>query len=255
MTDQQSPSGQQIAPGKPIRHGSHRRLVVVLVVIALFVAAFLVVNEYVKDRAQTQFSRQITSQLGSSQPAEAHIEDWPFLLSLARNQLGHAEVSVGPTPLSFDGHDLNLDSADVDIRGLAPMTGSDQTHAESLDGSVVIGWAEVSRITGVTMSLAGDNKVGASTKFNGFGVSVQANIVATLVLADSSGQLSLVDPTAQVAGVQVPSDIVTGAASRIRSKMVLPALPGGLSYSGISVDSRGVVLQVHGNNVDLSQLR
>lgn len=237
------------------RRSPRRAVRALLVLVVVCLIALLAVDQVVRSKAQTQFSGQVSAQLGTQDPVGVKIRDWPFLLSLARDRIGTADLSVGPTTLRSGSREVAVQSAQIRVRGLTPMRAPSSASVSSADASVVIDWATLSRLTGVQLSLAGDNRVGAVTSFSVFGTQVQASIVAALTLSDPSGQLSLVDPSAQLAGVQVPSEIVSGAAARLKSRLVLPALPEGISYSGVSVDSRGATVRVHAGHLQLSQLR
>ncbi len=229
-----------------------RVLAVVLVVVVI---AFLGVDQVVKSRAQNQISEQVTARLGTQASVGVRIKDWPFLYSLARDRIGTADLSSGPTTLRAGSREVAVQAVQVRVHGLSPLGDSASASVTSADASVVIDWDTLSRLTGVQLSLAGNNRVGADTTFSVFGTDVRASLVASLALSSADGQLALLDPNAQVAGVQVPPEIVTGAASRLKSRLVLPALPAGLSYSGVSVDSRGATVTVHAGHVDIAQLR
>lgn len=228
---------------------------VLAVVVVVVVIALLVVDQFAKSRAQTQISGQMTTRLGTQTPVGVRIKDWPFLWSLARDRIGTADLSSGPTTLQAGSREVAVQAVQIRVRGLSPLKDPASASVTSADASVVIDWATLSRLTGVQLSLAGDNRVGADTTFSVFGTQVGARLVASLTLSGAGGQLTLQDPDAQVAGVQVPPEIVTGAASRLKSRLVLPALPTGLSYSGLSVDSRGATVVVHAGHVDIAQLR
>lgn len=228
---------------------------VLAVVLVVLVIALLVVDQVVRVKAQSVASAEITSRLDASVPVEVHLSDWPFLLSVARDRMGSVELSMGPGTVHVGSREVPVQAGQLSAHDLTPIRNLADASIGSADASVVISWATLTRLTGVQLSFAADNRVGAQTTFSVLGTQVQANVVAGLALADGSGQLALVNPSAEVAGVQVPGEIVAGAASRLKSRLVLPALPRGLSYSSVAVDSRGATVQVHAGQLVLAQLR
>ncbi|SER49942.1 Protein of unknown function [Propionibacterium cyclohexanicum] len=228
-----------------------------MLVVALVAAiiAFLAADQVVRIRAESRISTQVTSQIGSSTPVTVHLGGWPFLVSVARNELGSARLSIGSATLPVGSREVAVREGSVRVRGVAPIRNLSSASIGVADAQVVISWDTLTRLTGVQLSLAGEGQVAAQTTLSVLGTEVQARIVAGLRLGDAAGQLVLDGPGAQVAGVQVPPQIVSGAVNRLRSRLVLPALPTGLGYSGLSVDARGVTVDVHGEHLSLSQLR
>lgn len=231
-----------------------RKIALIIVILALIVGVFFAADAVVKNRSEASTSAQLTEQLSADQAVETHFDDWPFLFSVARNRLESGEFSLQDATLQFADQPVHVRSAQVNLAGLEPMRDSAHATAETLDGSVVIAWDTLSEITGIELASAGDGRVKAGATITSFWTDMDIEVTAELELVDSTGQLNLIDPEANIAGVEVPDRILQGAVDSLHDRLVLPALPAGLEYTGVSVSDDGAGATVHGSDVQIEEL-
>lgn len=236
--------------------GSHRGrdVIIFLVVLALLGAVVAVVDHLVRNRAEQAMNDKLTAKVSTLTDVDTKITDPFFLASAVQNKLGSAEVTMGAFSLKGGTRTVNISSAKVTMRNVSPLTKPAQAIVESMDATATIDWQTLSSLTGVQLSYAGNGRLAGSTTITAASQTIPIQVIASLTVANPHGQLALVSLSATLAGVDVPSDVVAGAAEKIQDKLTLPTIGDGLSYSSVSVNEQGATLGVHGDHVDLSKI-
>jgi hypothetical protein len=149
-------------------------------------------------------------------------------------------------------------SAEVSLRGVHlplsdVLSGSvSKIPVDRVDGTATLSYALLSQQIGhgTTLTYAGDGlQLRTTVRILGQSVSLSA---AGRVSLDG-GVLVVDAERASAAGIQVPSALVSRAAQALDLRYRIPALPFGLTVTGVRPTPGGVVVDVQGTNTVLSR--
>lgn len=219
-----------------------RRLVITLVVLlALLVIA---------DRGGKAVAEHIAadnlqkSQHLPSMP-DVSIDGVPFLTQLASGDYEH--VSADATNLPIANGAVDLSSLHVDLNQVQIRDSFRHYHVNSVTAHGVIDYAELSRRLGVTVRYAGHNRIRASTAITILGHRFTPTISVMPVFVN--GALSFTKSTINGADNTVGSVMQTLGQVFDPSKLPLQNIPFDIRVNGLSVDAKGLELNLVGADV------
>lgn len=216
-------------------------LVTLLVlIVALFVAADRIAVSY----AQNTIASKIQTQANLSAKPSVSIAGFPFLTQVAAHDVRKVDISasnvvknkvtISSITATATGVHLNssFNGATIDqITGNALITYSALESSLAIPGGATISPDPSAGSNGVTVALAGG-------------------------LASATGQVSLASPSQVVLKVDKLgglAGLLGGGAGQPSYTLNIPPLPVGLTVTGISVTSQGVVLMAAAQHTSLSQ--
>ncbi|MDK9661175.1 LmeA family phospholipid-binding protein [Propionibacterium freudenreichii] len=232
-----------------------RDVIIFIMVLALLGVAVMVVDHVVRDRAEQATDDKLTAKVGTLSEVHTRITDPVFLASAVQNKVSGAELTLGSFTLTGGTRTVHVSSATVNLHNVSPLTKPAEATVESLDAAVTVDWATLSSLTGVQLSYADDGRAAGSTNITAGSQTIPIQVTASLNVNNPHGQLGLVSPSATLAGVDVPSDVIAGATKAFQDKLTLPTVGDGLSYSSVTLTEQGATLGVHGDHVDLGKLK
>jgi len=222
-----------------------------LLVVVVLVAGLMVVDAHVRDQAEQRTSAQVAEQLGGAR-VTTELGGWPILLAGVTKRVERVHVTADDAVVTIEGRTGTVESIDITAEGLSPWDDLPQATAEDLDADIAFRWSDLEAMTGFPLSYVSGNRVSASLTVEYFGATIAIQVEGDLDLA-ADGSLTIADPTAEVAGIDVPESIVTGALDALAAEMRLPQ-PAGLVYEGLDIDADGVVAHLHGTGVAVGEL-
>lgn len=229
-------------------------LLVLVVLVGLLVGGALVGDEWLRRNVERQVGDQLTTALSASQPVEVELDDWPFTVSLLRNRLENGSVHARNVQLLMKNRTVEVAALDVNLAGLSPMRDPTNAVIESAQVTALLGWDAIRAATETDVHHLGDNRVGLTTTAVILRSSVTFEISGVAGIDPATGQLTISQPTARFAGVEVPQVIVERAVAALAPQLTLPAQPG-IAYKSLAVAAEGVTIVMTGTKVDVSQLR
>jgi uncharacterized membrane protein YciS (DUF1049 family) len=231
-----------------------RRWVILVAVILGLVGALAVTDAWTRRQTEQRISSQLAVLFGTGQPVHVQVQDIPFLPDLLRNRLGTGRAEAQDVTLNWQGRQVTLQQVTIDVHGLSPLRDPQQGVIDRLEGRVQVGYPVISELTGAQVSFLGDGRIRVRAQVTILDTTLPA-VVDAGVAVDSGGQLSLLSPQAQVGGVPVPNSLLSSVLGSLQSRLVLPALPSSLTYSGVAVLPDGIQLGIAGTGVEVSKLR
>ena len=205
-------------------------LLAVIALIAVTVIADRLAAAYAADRVATEIQKQ-----GFNVKPNVKINGFPFLTqAISRDfrdvRLSAHGVQEGP---------LRISSIDATARGVHLDSSYRKGTIDSLDGTGVINFADLSSAAGqpgLTLSSAGPDKV-------------QAQIDLGVVEGMATAQVTKVGNTIQVHGISIQGIPFSELGQLLDFSVPVPALPIGLIFQSLSITAQGVVLHVTGAHV------
>lgn len=226
-------------------------MIVVLVILAVFVVAVVVVaasDQAIARQAEQRASEYLTVPLGG--PATIRVHGEPFLTQALRGR--YTDVEVSGTQLvigEIRGAALTarLRNAYLPLPALLGRRVA-ELPCEHVAGNLVIPWPDLSRLAHVpTLTLAHDGtRLVASMSMPIPGISSLARVSGEALLAVAEGGAVWLRMRAiAVAGIVVPSIVLSQLLPTLRFPIPLPPLPYGLRIDGLDPTPAGLV--VHGS--------
>ena len=206
-------------------------LIGLLLAVALVGGIAAVVDRVAAHFAETAIATRLQAGTGVTTAPDVTITGWPFLTQLVAHDLGEVDVS------STDYRTGQVTIARIELQlHDAWRSGTDVT-ARRVTGTATIDLAELQRMAGGAVTLTG----GAD------GLHVAATVAGhkvtgTATIAVSGTQLHLVPRITSPAKTVLPAIDIP-----------VPALPWGVTVTGVTVTRTGVVLAATASNVDLQK--
>jgi DUF2993 family protein len=225
-------------------------VIALLVVLAILVVAFVILaasDQAIARQAERRASEYLAVPLGG--PATVRVHGEPFLTQAVRGRYGDVEVTG--TALRFGevvGAGLNARLRDVYLP-LHALVGRrvSELPCERVSGNVVIPWPALTRLARMpTLVLAHDGtRLVASLAMPIPGFSSLATLSGEAILSvGDDGRVWLRMRAVAVAGIVVPSIVLSQLLPTLRFPIPLPPLPYGLRIDGLDPTPPGLV--VHG---------
>jgi hypothetical protein len=222
-----------------------------LVVLAILVVAFVALaasDQAIARQAERRAAEYLAVPLGG--PATVRVHGEPFLTQAIRGRYGDVEVTG--TALRFgdvEGAGLNarLHNVYLPLRAVIGRRVS-ELPCEGVAGNIVIPWADLTRLARMpTLLLAHDGtRLVASMSMPIPGISSLATMSGEALLSvGEDGRVWLRMRAVAVAGIVVPSIVLSQLLPTLRFPIPLPPLPYGLRIDGLDPTPPGLV--VHGS--------
>lgn len=226
-------------------------MIVLLIVLAVVVVAAVVVaasDQAFARQAERRASEYLAVPLGG--PATVRVHGEPFLTQAVRGRYGDVEVTGTDLTIGeIVGASLNarLHNVYLPLRALLGRTVS-ELPCERVAGNVVIPWPELARLARVpTLLLAHDGTrlvASMSMPIPGFSSLARLSGEALLSVTEGGGVWLRMRAVA-VAGIVVPSIMLSQLLPTLRFPIPIPPLPYGLRIDGLDPTPAGLV--VHGS--------
>lgn len=224
-----------------------RVLVTLVVLVLIFIAADRVAVYVAEDRAATA----LAAQLGGRPKVDIH--GFPFLTQWGQGSYREATISAKQATVSG----TRIDDPVVTLLDVhtAPWAHNTQDFADATAGTVrlsgTVPYGTLPMPKGVTVSR--DGKSGNDVRLSGtvslFGQ--QEKFRATGAVALEQGRITLSPHSVRFLG-RTPSAALTSLArDHLRVSVRPPALPAGLSVSGVTVNDKGIRITATGHDVKL----
>lgn len=223
-----------------------RRLAITLVaLLALLVLADRGGNAIAEHIAADNLQK---SQHLASTP-DVTIDGVPFLTQLASGDYDHVSADAHDLPIA--GGAVDLSSLHVDLNQVQIRDSFRHYHVNSVTAHGLIDYAELSKRLGVTVRYAGHNRVRASMAITIMGHTFAPSISVMPVFVN--GALSFTKSTINGADNTVGTVMDTLGQIFDPSKLPLQGIPFDIRVNGLSVDSRGLELNLVGADVTYSR--
>ncbi|WP_240136549.1 LmeA family phospholipid-binding protein [Streptomyces sp. MUM 178J] len=237
--------------GRPPAAGRRRRVGAAAAVLALVLAVGLPVADGVSRRvAEGRLADRVAAERPSVRgEPDVDIAGGPFLLEAARDR--YPEVRVQADAVTERGRPVRADLTFRDVSGRPDgyrARSADARFTVSYDslGATGIGAQRRGRAPAPRLSYAGDGQVLVHSTVLG----MTAEVTADVVLAE--GAVALHPVSVSVAGRAVDPSGPLVARAFTGARLPLPALPLGLTPSGVSAGPEGVTLSADAGPVALS---
>ncbi len=216
------------------------------IVVALLLAALAVADRVAVAMAQSAVEKRLAEESPFDSGAKPHvsIHGIPFLTQATSGR--YDDIEVSGEPLTIDRvSDIDLDAHmhGVHVPLSDAMNGDvSELPIDHVDASVVIPYGEVVRLTGIHgLSLSG----GKGVLHVSVPVTVPGTVATVTASADADvhvagNRLSYAVKQISVAGVAVPSAVMSVVASQMNGAFTLPKLPYRLAVTGVTPTSSGL---------------
>jgi LmeA-like phospholipid-binding len=233
--------------------GLVKAAIAVVVLLALLVVADRVSLAVAESSAASKLANYGQFQ---SKPS-VHIGGFPFLTQAIGGKYHDVEVKSSAVTVGV----VQNAGFDVHLRGMQLPLGKafggqvDSVDVDHVEGTVVISYADlsrISRVSGLTFSRAGDSlRIAGTVNVAGLGTVGPVGVTASAAIV--GGGLKIAVKSLQVAGSSVAGSTLALVNDTLSSALVLPTLPYGLKLSAVSVNDTGLVLHGLGTNVILTK--
>ncbi|WP_333619589.1 LmeA family phospholipid-binding protein [Dietzia sp.] len=242
-------SGNRRSGGRGVLAGLLGGIVVVVIIalIAAVVAEFML-----RDRIQSEISDAATSSIGA--PANADIDGLALVTFAEKKASGvHISSAEGTKPDGTPAPALDVQLSDVEL-------GDNSATAQSLTGTATLSSDAMLEVAhggqgdsggDILSQFASVQSITPNVDAGTLDVSLGGIANAQLVPRVDNGELSLDPQNAQIFGMDLPSDLLGGTISLVQE--TVKELPEGVSISGAHVTDAGLVIDLQGENVTLSQ--
>lgn len=218
-----------------------RTVLVVLVLLAALVVGAVLVDRYLRDRAEDEVANRIEGAFGTASPPDVRIGGFPFLTQVLAGEIGRADVRA--PGVVVDG--IRLDDVDVSARGV--VLGSPAT-AEDLDLTA--------RITDATLAgLLADRVPDPTVVTTPDGVEIATEVLGvrlevTAVPTAAVGGLVVEITAARLGGAEIDPGVVARLLPEEALTIDVP-LPAGLEVVAVEPEDGGLGVVAAGQDVAL----
>jgi hypothetical protein len=232
-----------------------RRRGVALLLVVLFVAVAVAAADrilsVIAERAAATF---LADQAQFVHPPSVAVNGIPFLTQAAEGRYRDVRVQSGAVTVG----DVSADSLDVHLRGVhLPLKAAlgfstiTQLVCDSIQGTVVIGYGELARLSQVTgLSVSDSNgrlAVSATLPIPVIDQTLPVTGVAAIRIV--AGAVVLDVTSLSVSGVSLPAAAVSALTATFAQPIPIPALPFGLSVDSAVARPAGVAIAASGQHV------
>lgn len=229
----------------------HKRFIAVLALLGVLLGGGLAADRIAVSHAERAIADAVQEHGKSSQRPVADIAGFPFLTQLAGHRVRH--ITVTSTDARHGGYTLtNLEISLDDI-----TVGPDNTplRAGHVEAQARVSWEQISTLAGRTIQPTDDGRrVRVLTSVTVAKKQIPVEVQLTPTLDPASHQLSFTDPQLKALGITVSQGLVTETIQKMAEPVQLPSYAG-LQVSAVTPSREGVVVQVQGDDVDLTALR
>lgn len=247
-------AGRAATPAGPRRKRRPWGLVILTGVLALLLVlgiAGVLAENYARRSADARISQALSEAFSAT--ATATVADPVVLWSLARGRVGQVEISAPQATFSSGDSTLTLQSVSGTARDITGFSEPRNARLGSLEATVLVTWAELSRLSGIDVRPSSDGRVQIDRTVSVLGADIGVQITALPRVERSSGRIILEDPRARAARVPIPTMLLQSALDRVNEKLVLPTLPS-ITYESLTVTPTGLSLAISGRDVAVSEL-
>lgn len=178
------------------------------------------------------------------------IQGWPFTAQVVRGDIDTVVARGGATTFATDTGQLAVLDYTVTLRHVRSDDRFATMVADSLEGTVRMGWSELGRLSGFEFAAGDDTPQGRRLTVQLQREVLGRDLVVTLTglptIAD--GALVLTDVDLQLADYPVPP-VVADQLTKVLLRPIPLTLPYGLVATGIEVQQDGIGLTVSGEDV------
>lgn len=236
------------------RKSAARPLIAVVVILALLVAALLIAEGQVRKRITNEISQSVTTQLAAPTPVDVKITDTSVLWALATNTIDEITLAGDSLAIPVNGDTLLVANAHASLQTITPARNATEAVVGNVAMTARLAYDELTNKLGVPVTYAPDGQVSLGVTHEVLGRMTEFSITGTPSIDPATSQFTLLDPSARIGPVDVPVEIINVVLEAIGPKLVVPTVAG-LKYQDITAADDGLHVVVHGENVDLSQLR
>jgi DUF2993 family protein len=239
----------------PARRRWHWRgpLIFLLVVVILLV----VVDRVAVVVAEHRVADKVKSSQDLASTPSVSIEGFPFLTQVIGNHYRDVRVNAKDLTVGASSDRLKVSQLTARLGGVRATGHFSGVTATTVNGTASVGYAELSRVVGVSLGYAGigtdgRGRVSAMKSASALGktitgtVSAEVNIVGGSLLTFSAIKVGISD-----VGLQLPQSVTDQFAAIFAKQLSLSGLPFGLQVQSITVAKSGVSITAIGHNVAL----
>lgn len=234
------------------RHRWLRRVVVAAVVLVLVVAAVLG-DAVARGNAERQVADQIAGYIGAGDDVGVHIGGWPFLAVLVTDRVSSLDLTAPSATLERDDQKLTFSDIAVHADGIRNARDLDEAVVDRADASGRVSWAEISRLSGSTISYQTGSRVQLVRDLSILGGTVSVKISAVPGIDTDQRKIVLTNPQASLDGITIPSSLLRPAVQAVADRIALPDL-GNLKYQSITPQTEGLKISLSGTGVPVKDL-
>lgn len=223
----------------------------VLVLLLVLGIAAVIGENYARRTANAQISQAVSDAFGTT--ATATVADPLVLWSLARGRVGQLDVNAPESTFKSGDSTVTLHSVKGTAYDITNFSDPNNARIGTLDATVLMTWAELSRLSGIDMRPAPDGRVQVDRTISILGADIGVQITALPRVDRSTGRVILEEPKARAARVPVPNVLLQAALRRVNEKLVLLAISS-ITYESLTVTPTGLSLKISGTDVLISEL-
>lgn len=226
------------------------RLPVILLILLVLVGGVVLIDRIAVVVTERKVAANLRQNLSMPSDPQVHITGFPFLTQAAAKQF--TDVRLTGTSATLDH--VQVDALSLRLTNFRPNDDWSSGTAKELWAEGTVGWGQIVGLTHLPLRYAGGDRavVTYSTTFMGEKVSVECT--AALVFDPASQSITLKDPILKVLGYELSSSMTRDLIAGLVRPIPLE-LPAGLEVTGLTVTEAGVVLAIHGTDVDFAKLR
>ena len=183
------------------------------------------------------------SQRLSSKP-DVHVAGFPFLTQFAQRHYGEVVVSDPDVQAGAQGRRLRLRSVRVVLRDVRTDQDFSRYSAARARATATVPYAELTRLTGLRTSYAGQGRVRAGKRIEVAGQTLTPSVTITPKLLDGAVSLG-----SSLAGGSLPSGVATVLEEALGTRIPLTGLPFGVRPTALSATADGVRVRLVGRGL------
>ncbi|MGI8459826.1 MAG: LmeA family phospholipid-binding protein [Propionibacteriaceae bacterium] len=236
-----------------------RTPLVVVVVVLVLAGALVGVDRGVHAYAEHRATNELQTSLATTGPPTVDIQGFPFLNQVATNRFPRIDVTASGVSGQGQGGQpgIQIQTLQAQLYDVSTANGYRKVTAGRLEGHATVGYSVLDGYTTSPISFAGNESAGPGRIKTTVAAPIsgqQLNLTLTgaPTVDEANQQIVIVDPAIQIAGINLSQSVVDALAAQFLKPIPVGALPLGVRLVGVQATSAGVVAEVAGNDVVVS---
>ncbi|MFZ1410373.1 MAG: LmeA family phospholipid-binding protein [Micropruina sp.] len=224
-----------------------RKLLGLVLVVALLAGGLVGAEWSARQFVTGKIGQGLEASLGVTEP-RVRISQAPLLWDLVNRRISAVRVETDALPMVVTSHNVTFTGVEFDATDIA-LRGSDAVLGR-LEGQALLDYAQLSAVAGLPVEPADDGRFGVTYSFEVFGQPLTATLTGAPEVDVPAQTISLTEPSVQLAGVELPEEVVTPILLRLVTPMPI-TLERGLTLQSVSALNEGFRMRILGENVSV----
>ena len=224
---------------------------------AIFVVVVLVLLVALDRVALVVAEREVAAKIQTKQDLPTRpsvsIKGFPFITQVIGRHFDAAELHASDLVVGDTQRTVAIGTLSARVAGIDTNHDFSSATADSVTGTATVGYPELSKLLGASVTYAGDGRVSAAETATVLGQQITGSVTAAVGITGTT-LLSFSDVRIAVggSGVTLPQSVTDSLTSAFKNQLSLAGLPFGLRLQGVVATSAGVSISATARTVALN---